>query len=103
MTDTEITALAREYAEEKTDAISFKAYADPEFKKKLHIRGCANDAKEVIDWLTRRFFLVEKSVIKETWKEITNVYLAHQHITYDGARYLFNEVFFPEIAKEVER
>lgn len=36
MTDEQITALAREYAEEKTDAISFKAYADPDFKKELH-------------------------------------------------------------------
>lgn len=98
MTDTEITALAREYAEEKTDAISFKAYADPEFKKKLRIRGCANDAKEVIDWLTRRFFLVEKSRLQEL--EIA------RRATEHGAVWLnqWEAVYlFPEIAKEVER
>lgn len=86
MTDTEITALAREYAEEI-------------------YRGSAefiDEVEQVICWLSQRFCLVDKSVIKETWKEIANVHLAHQHITYDGARYLFNEVLFPEIAKEVE-
>ena len=50
----------------------------------------------------RRYCLVEKSKIKETWKDITCVYLDHKHITYDGARYLFDEVLFPEIGKEVE-
>lgn len=46
--------------------------------------------------------LVEKSKIKETWSRITDVYLAHDHITYEGARCLFDEVLFPDIAKEVE-
>lgn len=35
-------------------------------------------------------------------EHVTGVYLDHDHITYDGARYLFNEVLFPEIGKEVE-
>lgn len=61
MDNDQITALAREYAEEKTDAISFKAYSDPEFKKKLSTKGYANDAREVIEWLLRRYCLVEKS------------------------------------------
>lgn len=86
MKESEITALAREYAE---DIYSGGA----EF---------IDEVEQVICWLSQRFCLVDKSVIKETWKEITNVYLAHQHITYDGARYLFNEVLFPDLGKEVE-
>ena len=86
MKESEITALAREYAE---DIYSGGA----EF---------IDEVEQVICWLSQRFCLVDKSVIKETWKETTNVYLAHQHITYDGARYLFNEVLFPDLGKEVE-
>ncbi len=93
MTDEQIAALAREYAEWVTEA-----------------EGGNNDytpaeqaiASAFLRWLSQRYCLVEKSKIKETWKEITNVYIAHRHITYDGARYLFNEVLFPEIAKEME-
>lgn len=86
MKESEITALAREYAEEVYDRSA-------EF---------IDEVEQVIDWLLHRYCLVDKSVIKETWKEITNVYLAHQHITYDGARHLFNEVLFPDLGKEVE-
>lgn len=94
MSDTEITALAREYAEETYPNLSDKIIS----RRTQEIK----EAERVIRFLLRRYCLVDKSVIKETWKEITNVYLAHQHITYDGARYLFNEVLFPEIAKEEE-
>lgn len=89
ITDEQITALAREYAEE---TVSMR-----------HTTGIvADEAEGVIRWLLHRYALVEKSKVQETWEEITDVYLAHRHITYDGARYLFNEVLFPEIAKEVQ-
>lgn len=93
MKESEITALAREYAEECCP------YKDKSANLSiLDIR----EAERLINFLLRRYYLVEKSKVEETWKEITDVYLAHRHITYDGARYLFNEVLFPEIAKEVE-
>lgn len=87
MTQEQITALACEYAEETHHGNTV----------------AVDEAISTIRFLLRRFCLVEKSKIKETWKVITNVYLAHRHITYDGARYLFDEVLFPEIGKEVER
>lgn len=77
MTDTEITALAREYAQ------PYGLQCNPD------------NVTDVIRFLLRRYALVEKSTIKEAWSMITGVYLDHDHITYDGARYLFNEVLFP--------
>lgn len=97
MSDNEITALAREYAEE---IIKKKELMGKDAN--MLFEAILSNIEKFLPWLLRRYCLVEKSVIKETWKEITNVYLAHQHITYDGARYLFNEVLFPGIGKEVE-
>lgn len=102
ITNDQITAIAREYAEEiRKDVLPFFPRPLPDSMDVL-VKTDQEKVERVIRFLLRRFCLVEKSVIKETWKEITNVYLAHQHITYDGARYLFDEVLFPEIAKEVE-
>lgn len=100
MTEEEITALAREYAEDMAKGPEFEGL--PNCLKANVLELNADYVAGIFRWLCERFCLVEKSKIKEMWKEITNLYLAHQHITYDGARYLFNEVFFPEIAKEVE-
>lgn len=94
MNEDQITALAREYAEEIYPNLSDKIIS-------LRTQEIKN-AERLIRFLLRRYCLVEKSKVKETWKEITNVYLAHRHITYDGARYLFDEVLFPDIAKEVD-
>ena len=95
MNESEIIALAREYAEEQCKKSTMIDTSNL-YEDKL-LEFC-----DVYGFLLRRFCLVEKSKVEETWKEITDVYLAHRHITYDGARYLFNEVLFPEIAKEVE-
>lgn len=89
-----ITSLAREYAE------GMCSHMEDDFIKDEAIRDKEEAFRLAVEHLSRRYCLVEKSKIKEMWKEITNLYLAHQHITYDGARYLFNEVFFPETAKE---
>lgn len=94
MTDQQITALAREYAEEIYPNLSDKIIS-------LRTQEIKN-AERLIRFLLRRYALVEKSTIKEAWSMITGVYLDHDHITYDGARYLFDEVLFPEIGKEVE-
>lgn len=94
MTPEAITALAREYAEEIYPNLSDKIISRRTQKIK--------DAENVIRFLLRRYALVEKSTIKEAWSMITGVYLDHDHITYDGARYLFNEMLFPDLGKEVE-
>lgn len=94
MDNDQITALAREYAEETYPNLSDKIIS----RRTQEIK----DAERLIRFLLRRYALVEKSTIKEAWSMITGVYLDHDHITYDGARYLFNEMLFPEIAKEVE-
>lgn len=98
MDNNQITALAREYAEEKGRVMEQKQSL-PSCLVKEVMEMDAAELTRFLQWLSRRYCLVEKSVIKKTWSEITNVYLAHQHITYDGARYLFDEVLFPEIAK----
>jgi len=97
MKESEITALAREYAEECIDPQGFSKETYEEL-----VGEKAENAEDILRFLLRRYCLVEKSKIKEVWSMITDVYLDHGHITYDGARYLFNEVLFPEIGKEVE-
>lgn len=94
MTNEQIQALASEYAEEIYPNLSDKIIS-------LRTQEIKN-AERLIRFLLRRYALVEKSTIKEAWSMTTGVYLDHDHITYDGARYLFNEMLFPEIAKEVE-
>lgn len=97
MDNDQITALAREYAEECIEPQGFSKSTYEEL-----VEEKAENVAYILRWLSARFCLVEKSVIKKTWSEITNVYLAHRHITYDGARYLFDEVLFPDLGKEVE-
>ena len=96
MTDPEITALARGYAEEatKTDGI------DPNLSAS-DLNGIKHDiaeyAEEVIRFLLRRYTLVEKSKLEEL--EIARRVKANGYVALkrSDADYLF-----PEIAKEVE-
>ncbi|MBP3511150.1 MAG: hypothetical protein J6K19_03815 [Prevotella sp.] len=96
MTDEQIIALSRQFAEEMCSEM------EDSFEKDEAINVYELHFQLAMGFLKERFCLVEKSVIKETWKEITDVYLEHSHITYDGARVLFYDVLFPEIGKEVE-
>lgn len=102
MTNEQIQALAREYAEEVYRNAHKEMEVLPNCLSNEAINMFAEDMEHKLKWLLRRYALVEKSTIKEAWSMITGVYLDHDHITYDGARYLFNEMLFPEIAKEVE-
>lgn len=109
MTDQEITAIAREYAEEKANSISFTAYADPEFKKELYTKRYANEAKEAIEFLLRRYCLVEKEAVREEYCKAT-AHVAEAIKSKNplsescgkGKR-LAIQSLFPEIAKEVEK
>lgn len=106
MTDPEITALARGYAEEatKTDGI------DPNLSAS-DLNGIKHDiaeyAEEIIRFLLRRYCLVEKENI-EKYFQSRNYILTHQD---EYAVYIVREAevemkllrcLFPEIAKEVE-
>lgn len=87
MTDQEITALAREFSKEHDDStIAYHA------------------AKDVIRFLLRRYYLVEKeSVRKEYQQAIEQGEHAHVRCHVESrAKLRLLESLFPEIAKEVE-
>jgi hypothetical protein len=61
MTDTEITALAREYGEYVANSLDYDMCSDPELRHRLVVKGHSESAQLVLEWLLRRFCLVEKS------------------------------------------
>ena len=64
MNDDQISALAREYAEESAEEVGVKF--DPQ---DWACTNCAIEAKGVIKFLLRRFCLVEKEAVKEQYKD----------------------------------
>lgn len=105
MDQNQLTALAREYAEEATKADA----CDPNLSA-TDLNGIKHDvaeyAEEVISFLLRRFCLVEKRKIREAYKDAQK----DQHnseedfaLTLAGRnRSAVLIDLFPEIAKEVE-
>lgn len=98
MSKEEITALAREYAEEATKADA----SDPNLSDS-DLNGIKRDvteyAEEILRFLLRRYALVEKEKLKAI--RFRKVYSA------EDVRSKFTEeclidALFPEIAKEVE-
>lgn len=105
MTDTKITALAREYAEEMAKGKPSEEL--PNCLKNSMLTMNAEQIAEILQWLRQRFCLVEKSKAEQFFKAQQNI-LKRQH-EYD--RYIVDEAsaerrlmlcLFPEIAKEVE-
>lgn len=104
MTPEQITAIAREYAEEYTR----KKYPNaPGHVRERIIEGRLEHMEDFIPWLLQRFCLVEKSVAKQFFQSRQNI-LTNQD-KYD--RYIVDEAstekrlmlcLFPEITKEVE-
>lgn len=101
MTDQEITALAREYAEEYTK----KKYPNaPGHVRERIIEGRMEHMEDFIPWLLRRYYLVEKSKAREAYKDAQK----DQHnserdfaLTLAGRnRSAVLIDLFPEIAKE---
>lgn len=93
----QITALAREYAEEMYPNLSEKIIS-------LRTQEIKN-AERLIHFLLRRFCLVEKEAIrkeyemvKKIWEQVTLV----DAKTFNEGRISEIESLFPEIAKEVE-
>lgn len=95
MNDDQITALAREYAEQ-TDG----SPADIAYRKAI--------AENTLRFLLRRFCLVEKKQVIEEYKSAKHdSKMAHRERLYTmlaaaSARKALLESLFPEIGKEVE-
>lgn len=104
MTDSEITALVREYVEEK----------GKEMEQKQRLPNCLikevmeMDAEELtcfLKWLLCRYCLVEKEAVEAKYQEAKERYFNPDdeiEKTMYGGRMSMLEYLFPEIAKEVE-
>lgn len=97
MKESEITALAREYAEEMIKGKPSEEL--PNCLKNSMLAMNTEYIAEIFQWLTRRYCIVEKSKLGKdgldiAWraKEYGTVILSSDNVYY----------LFPEIAKEVE-
>ena len=104
MTHEEITALAREYAEEATKADA----GDPNLSA-TDLNGIRHDvaeyAEEVIQFLLRRYCLVKKSKVESVYNTTWNSWYHTLDVETKGKNQCVLDVLhflFPEIAKEVE-
>ena len=102
MTDEQITAIAREYAEETIKGTDFDDM--PGSLRRSVLEMNAKTMEKKLKWLLRRYCLVEKEGLKKKYAELesewmmakgTDVYIVLLKIE-------FFESLFPEIAKEVE-
>ena len=100
MTDTEITSLAREYAEEATKADA----SDPNLTDS-DINGIRRDVaeytEEILRFLLRRYELVEKNKLLELY-QINRQREWTQQMPTSTAVVLAIESLFPDLGKEVE-
>lgn len=99
MKSEEITALAREYAEEIYPNLSDKIIS-------LRTHEIKN-AERLIRFLLRRYCLVEKDKVREEYEGNYRQYLAAGNARPLRQQYFFGRCFavmslFPDIAKEVE-
>lgn len=106
MNNDQITALAREYAEEQGKGDRELGF--PEFFIKDMLEFNEKEMKSALDFLLRRYCLVEKKQVFEVYKSAKhNSKMAHRERLYTmlavtSARKALLESLFPEIAKEVE-
>lgn len=103
MIDTEITAIAREYAEEMIKGKPSEEL--PNCLKNSMLSMNTEYIAEVFQWLTRRYCLVEKEGLKKKYAELKSEWrMAKGADVYTALiKMEFFESLFPEIAKEVER
>lgn len=104
MSEEEITALAREYAEE---IIKGKPSEElPNCLKNSMLTMNTEYVAEIFRWLMRRYCLVEKSKVEEEYKEAKftcgNVDPCSDTFAASLAQKSVLERLFPEIGKEVE-
>lgn len=104
MTPKEITALAREYAEEMIKDRPSEGL--PNCLKNSMLTMNTEYIAEIFQWLTRRYCLVEKSKVEEEYYEAKftcgNVDPCSETFATSLAQKSMLERLFPEIAKEVE-
>lgn len=106
MKESEITAIAREYAEEITKKFRNR-FGDLSDWTYYEFRDEAKGkAEEVLTWLLRRYCLVEKSKVQEEYHEAN---ICRTHFERYGAQWgaltakmAILERFFPDLGKEVE-
>lgn len=104
MTDDQITALAREYAEWVTDVP--KAKELPNCLRNEANKLIADSAERMLTWLCDRFCLVEKEAIHREYDIVKRAYDEPQNEEEKRvAEFLLGLIYclFPEIAKEVEK
>lgn len=106
MTDPEITALAREYAEEiRKDTFPFFPRPLPNSMEVL-VQKDQKEAEKLIRFLLRRYCLVEKSKLREAYKDAQKDQYNTERdfaLTLAGRnRSAVLVELFPEIAEEVE-
>lgn len=102
MKDTEITALAREYAEEMIKGKPAEEL--PNCLKNSLLTMNTEYVAEIFQWLTRRYCLVEKEVVRTTYQQAMEQG-KHAHVRChieSRAKLRLLESLFPDIAKEVE-
>lgn len=93
----EITALAREYAEEMIKGRPSEEL--PNCLKNSMLTMNTEYVAEIFQWLTRRFYIVEKERVKDEYEKAKMDMVSKYH---QGSMVVL-QVLFPEIGKEVER
>ena len=96
----EITALAREYAEESANEVGL-----PNCLQNETFGLVVTETECVIKWLLRRFCLVEKEAVRKQFysaKRLIEVRNYNKQCIGVGSRGVL-ERLFPEIAKEMEQ
>lgn len=126
MTPDQITALAREYAEECCPIETYEKaelidpYKEEVFERKVDILATQIEFEQFLEWLLRRYCLVEKDAVRKEYESVkdTPEECNYEELgaTWDEWPYLSRfydegyklgqkdtiESLFPEIAKEVE-
>lgn len=100
MTDDQITALAREYAEECTNPSGFSKATYEEM-----VEERTENVTYVLRWLLRRYCLVEKSKLRKQYAKWMLQFCSTRDVAakeYAAGRLNALEFLFPEIGKEVE-
>lgn len=102
MNEEQITAMAREFAEEMC------AHMEDDFIKDEAIKDNELTFQMAVNHLRQRFYLVEKSAVREEWEglenqgEISMEMKLMSGVLAVGGQMSMLQRLFPEIAKEVE-
>lgn len=107
MTDPEITALAREYAEDATKTmVSDPNLSDTDINEIK--RDVSEYAEEILRFLLRRFCLVEKSKVEDVYQRAKNTERDGEDLKLPllcrtgRVQRILLESLFPSLGKEVE-